>query len=288
MISIIIPVKNEGAYILNTVRGILQSPNVSPYEIIVIDDNSTDGCCDPLRPYADSGQITLHRTSGLGLARAKNRGAEQAQGEILLFCDGHLIVPDNWIDQVIAPIQEQLVDAVSPGIAPHNVPRQVGYGQTWTPELKVEWLHLPQGVTPVPILPGGCMAVRSSVFRQVQGFDSGFQVWGYEDQEFSLNLWLQGYILAVNPQVTVLHVFRQTFPYLVSSDHVNYNLLRMAYTHFNYSRIQKVLKLISSPHRPDELVRQVQAGRCGERRNRFLASRVHNDDWFMEQFGISF
>ncbi len=288
MISIVIPVKNEGAYILNTVNSILQSPNETPYEIIVIDDHSDDGCCEPLKPYAAAGQLTLHRTTGLGLARAKNLGAELALGDILLFCDGHLIVPPYWVDRISAPLRDGALDGVTPGIAPHDATGQVGYGQTWNEKLQVQWLTRPTELSPVPILPGGCMAVRASVFQQVQGFDSGFRVWGYEDQEISLNLWLQGYTLGVNPEVTILHVFRQQFPYPVRNEHVNYNLLRLAYTHFNYARIQKVVKLIGDNRHSQELIQQVQAGRSGERRNHFLASRVYNDDWYMERFGIPF
>ena len=70
MVSIVIPVKNEGVHILNTVN----NPAVSqrtPYEIIVIDDHSDDGCAN--RSSLRRGRSThAHRTNGLGLAGPKS------------------------------------------------------------------------------------------------------------------------------------------------------------------------------------------------------------------------
>jgi glycosyltransferase involved in cell wall biosynthesis len=289
LVSIIIPVKNEGALILNTVNSIRQAPNKTPYEIIVIDDNSTDSCCDPLQPLAAAGQLTLTKAPPNNQTPPRNLGATLARGEILVFCDAHLLVPPGWIDQLTEPLRTGIVDAICPAIAPHNAPERAGYGQTWQSDLTVRWLDHPGRLAPVPLLPGGCLAIRAAVFWQVQGFDSGFRGWGYEDQEISLNLWLQGHSLCVQPSVKILHVFRQTFPYPVQTQNVNYNLLRLACTHFNQQRLQKVIDLLTSRYGPvDDLLQQVQADGVAERRQHFLASRVYDDDWFMAQFAIPF
>lgn len=74
----------------------------------------------------------------------------------------------------------------------------------------------------------------------IGGFERGFRVWGREDEEISLKLWLFGYQCCVLPDIKVYHVFRsETQPFPLTWDDINYNLLRMAYSHFNEERIEK-------------------------------------------------
>ncbi|MFZ5595887.1 MAG: glycosyltransferase [Bacillota bacterium] len=286
--SIIIPAKNEGRNVFNTVRSVMGARNSTPCEIIVIDDGSEDGCCDFLRGQGFLKNVAVYRTPGLGSAAARNVGAGRAGGEILIFCDAHIFVEQNWVDRLVDTLLEGRVDAVCPAIAPHDRPNDVAGGVTWDERLNFKWLPRPPKLSPVPLLPGGCFAVRADVFGAVGGFERGFMVWGREDEEISLKMWLFGYRLGVNPFVKVLHVFRRRHPYTVAWEHVDYNLLRMAYSHFKNERVAKTIDLIRH-HSCNQLVeRRIHESDVFDQRKEYFRKRKRDDDWFFERFRIPF
>lgn len=287
--SIIIPCKNEGHNVKMTVDSILEATPVNRnVEIIVVDDASGDGCCYFLKKNGKYDYIKLLSTPGLGAACARNLGASAARGEYLIFCDAHITVPKGWPGDLLDAFGHTEAGAASPAIGALANPAAAGYGQTWNERLEVEWLPPPPGMEAmaVPLLPGGCLAVRTTAFHAVEGFDSGFIVWGHEDVELSLKLWLFGYSLYTVPTVKILHHFRDKHPYPVKLDHVHYNLLRMAYSHFNEERIGKVLDLIGSGR--NKISARVLKGGAIEQRRHYFARRKYNDDWFMNKFGIAF
>ncbi len=288
LISIIIPAKNEGNNVRSTLGSLLEAKTAYPFEVIVVDDDSDDGCCDFLSSDQKPENVRLISTDGVGAANARNVGAEFSNGELLIFCDAHLFFEDYWLDRLIAPILGGQADATSPGIAPTNAPDVVGYGQTLDENLQVKWHgRLQDEPFETAILPGGCLAVSREAFFHVCGFEKGFQVWGYEDVEFSIKLWLFGYCCMVVPEVVILHLFREAHPYQVTCSHVDYNLLRMAYIHFNDQRIDRCRQLIVHSNRDSIDLMLVQDG-IMEQRDIYFSNRRYDDDWFMQKFVINF
>lgn len=81
--SIIIPAYNAEAYLKRCLVSIL-SQNFNDYEVIVIDDGSTDGTPNILQQYP---QVKVISQTNHGMATARNRGLEMAQGDYILFVD---------------------------------------------------------------------------------------------------------------------------------------------------------------------------------------------------------
>lgn len=287
VVSLIFPVKNEGKHIQNTIQSAIQIKTEVSFETIIVDDASEDGSCDFCSSLSTQ-NIHLIRTNGVGLARAKNLGAQCATGDFFIFCDGHLYFEDFWIDHLLDPIQRGVADATNPCIADADFPNHRGYGMTWGKDLNVQWNPGLSIAFPSPLLAGGCFAISKQVFFQVGGFDQGFRVWGYDDQEISLKLWLFGFKCYVQPKVKILHIFRRTSPpYLLTPDDINTNLLRMAYSHFNQKRINQCKKLIKNSD-PNHIEKLVLKSGVLEQREKYLSRRKYNDDWFMKTFHIPF
>lgn len=287
--SVILPVKNEGLNIKVTVDSLLRTVSQIPFEILVVDDNSEDRCCSFLSdpPYTLP-RIKLITTSGLGASGARNAGAAAARGEILVFCDAHVTVPHDWLDRLYKRFLTPEVAGVSPGIASMADPTAVGYGQTWSSRLEIKWLPRPSGLTAVPLLPGGCQAFRREAFLAVGGYDRGFKVWGHEDEEISFKMWLFGYSLFVDPDFSVMHLFRPRHPYHVATEHVKYNFLRMACSHFSEKRLASSLAMVSGERHFEKLLASVLLSDVWEQRKDYLSGRVRDDGWFMERFKIPF
>lgn len=99
-ISIIIPVLNEAAGIIQTLQR-LQTYRTQGAEIIVVDGGSEDGTLHVARSWADT--VT---TSPRGRGRQMNAGAVLAQGRILLFLHADTLLPPSALTSIIAVIDK--------------------------------------------------------------------------------------------------------------------------------------------------------------------------------------
>jgi len=286
LISIIFPVKNEGNNVRKTLDSLFSIQTKYPFEVIVIDDGSTDDCCDFIK-VVHYDTVSLYETDGVGAANARNVGAQKAKGEYLIFCDAHLKFEDWWIDRLLEPLLTNQTDAVAPAIASFEKPNFIGYGQTLRFNLRIQWNQKRSAFFETAVLPGGCFAISKEVFEKVGGFETGFKTWGHEDIELSIKLWLFGFRCHCQPNVKVLHLFRKKHPYKVSFDDVNYNLLRMAYSHFKNERIEKCKKLIFHGSAKKIELEVIRDGVENQRRE-YLKKRKYNDDWYFSKFEIDF
>ncbi|MGQ5395529.1 MULTISPECIES: glycosyltransferase family 2 protein [unclassified Paenibacillus] len=287
LVSIIIPAKNEGTYVESTVASVVASKSGYPFEIVIVDDESIDRCCDFITSHKEVSRIKLIRTQGIGAAKARNLGAGISKGRYMIFCDAHLSFEDLWIDRLLEPIEAGLTDGICPAIAQMDLPHIAGYGQTLDQRLQVQWNGWQATPFPCAILPGGCFAISREVFFDIGGFDEGFKTWGYEDVEISLKMWLFGYKCYTLPEVKILHLFRKSHPYHISWEPIYYNFMRMAYSHFSEERIQRCKKLITYAN-ADHIESLVVEDGVLEQRHKYFSRRKYIDDWFMERFEIPF
>jgi glycosyltransferase involved in cell wall biosynthesis len=286
-ISIIFPAKNEGENVRTTLDSLFSITTKYPFEAIVVDDGSVDNCCHFINDYPKKEHIKLIRTNGIGAANARNVGVENAKGQYFIFCDAHLQFENWWIDRLIEPLMSGKTDAVTPGISAVGNSQFVGYGQSLTPKLEIKWNSKQAGLFETAVLPGGCFAIPRAVFEGVGGFEKGFITWGHEDVELSIKLWLFGYRCHVQPDAKIIHLFRQSHPYQVRYEDVIYNLLRMAYSHFNNVRIEKC-KQINSHRIARRIEPLVLNGGVMLQREAYFRKRKYDDDWYFKKFNIDF
>jgi glycosyltransferase involved in cell wall biosynthesis len=101
LVSIIIPTLNEEQHIANCLISI-QNQDFNDYEIIVIDNGSTDSTKDILKLFR---KITIIDNNTIQSAGgSKNIGAHAANGDILIFLDADEVIGDNFILELIKPI----------------------------------------------------------------------------------------------------------------------------------------------------------------------------------------
>lgn len=288
-VSIIIPVKNEGSHIQKTLDSLFSARTRRDFEVIVVDDASTDGCCDFLQEdsFRHKKKVSLCQTKGVGAANARNLGAEKAAGKYLVFCDAHLDFEDGWLDRILEPIEKKQTDATTPAIGSVNNPGFTGYGQTLKFNLRIKWNNKQNRMFETAVLPGACFAVPKKVFKDTGGFERGFKTWGYEDIEFSIKMWLFGYRCHCIPKAKILHLFRKAQPYEISLEDIYYNLMLMAYSHFNQNRIEKCRKIIGRKIAVP-IEKEVIKNGVLKQRKQYFKKRKHSDDWYFQKFNIDF
>jgi glycosyltransferase involved in cell wall biosynthesis len=91
-ISVIIPAFNEEKFLGNCLFS-LKEQDFKDFEIIVVDNNSTDKTAEIAKKFG----AILVSEKNQGVAFARNRGAKIAKGEILVFTDADTILPKNWL-----------------------------------------------------------------------------------------------------------------------------------------------------------------------------------------------
>jgi len=290
VISVVISSRNEAENLTDTVACLLENPHGAGFEIVVVDDGSNDGSGEAkARRFAGDPRVRVLRAEGLGVARARNLGAKAAHGEILVFLDGHCWCPPGWLERLSAPLADPRVGLTGPAFADLvSDDGACGYGVAWRePDLSMSWLDQ-QADTPyqVPLLPGGCGAMRRELFDRLGGHDAGMGRWGYEGEELSLNVWLSGYEVWVVPDCVVRHLFRASHPYPVESAGVLHNRLRLAAVHFSCQRLARVLERFRDEPEFGGAIATLIQGDTARRRRVCQKSRARDDEWWCQRFAV--
>lgn len=293
-VSIIIPCKNEVNTIKTTINSIVKSKNNLNFEIIVVDDGSTDSSTNFIKQdlakeiYKD---IVLIKTDNLGVAGARNAGAKVAKGDYLFFCDAHVLVPDYWLDKLVGTLKERDVHIVTPCITNMLDTSSVGYGITLNNMFTANWItNKPSKVTEIPSVCGCTFGIVKDTFINIYEFDKFFRGYGSEDFELCLKAWLYGYKVVVNPDITVKHLFKTKRSYKIISSDVIFNMLCLAYYHLKKDRIVKVIDILNNKECFNIAADKIKTNKklILEQRDKYFSERVYDDDFFFEKFNIPF
>lgn len=115
LVSVTIPAYNCAPFIAETLESILAQTYAS-IELIVVDDGSTDGTAEVIKPYMD--RIVYHRQRNAGLGAARNAGMKLARGEFVAWCDADdLSEPDRLATQAAYLTHNQEVMAIGSDFA---------------------------------------------------------------------------------------------------------------------------------------------------------------------------
>ena len=117
-ISIVIPVYNEADELDSCLRAIANQ-SVRPFEVIVIDNNSTDNSAAIAQRYQFVTVITEPRQ---GAIHARNAGFNAASGDIIGRIDADTRVADDWVVTLQTIFTDYAVDAVSGSVSYHDLP----------------------------------------------------------------------------------------------------------------------------------------------------------------------
>ncbi len=285
-LSVVLPANNESVMLKRTVEQFVATlPPDS--EVIVVDNGSTDGCADFLAEGTWENVHLIRSAEPLGVATARNRGLAAARGEVVVFSDAHIDVPERWWEPLVRTLNLPNVGVAAPGIGVMGRPGyRIACGQRIAgTNLRLEWLPLKSAEPrPVPTLGGGFMAMRRETLDQAGAFDDGMPQWGSEDMELCVRYWLLGYEVWVVPEVTVLHYFRKARPYGTHWHLLTHNLLRVALLHFNRRRIARVASALRNGVRFGAALAQAVESDVWQKRAEFEARRVRDDDWLFEKF----
>jgi glycosyltransferase involved in cell wall biosynthesis len=199
-ISTIVPVYNGSKYLERCLDALLAS-SYSDYEVIVVDDASTD---DSIEIARRKGVTVLPLPKWMGPSAGRNSAAEIARGDILLFVDADVVVRPDTISKVAADF------AADPKIAAlfgsyDDEPAEKNFLSQYK-NLQHHFVHQ-QGNPEASTFWTGCGAVRRVVFETLGGLDPN---WRLEDIEFGYRVRRAGHRILLDKNLQVKHLKRWT------------------------------------------------------------------------------
>uniref|UniRef100_A0A3P9AI73 Polypeptide N-acetylgalactosaminyltransferase n=1 Tax=Esox lucius TaxID=8010 RepID=A0A3P9AI73_ESOLU len=233
--SVVIAFYNEAwSTLLRTVHSVLEtSPDVLLREVVLVDDYSDRAHLkEPLENYISTlKKVRLIRARKReGLVRARLLGASITTGDVLTFLDCHCECHEGWLEPLLHRIKEEPSAVVCPVIdvidwntfqylGNPGEPQIGGFDWrlvfTWHPVPEYEQRRRRSAIDVIrsPTMAGGLFAVSKNYFHYLGTYDTGMEVWGGENLEFSFRIWQCGGSLEVHPCSHVGHVFPKKAPY---------------------------------------------------------------------------
>lgn len=164
--SVIVPALNEQEFIVKCINSI-KNQTISPYEVIVVDNGSTDKTAE----ISEKLGCRVVKEKKRGLSHARNKGARVAQGDILCFFDADGIVSKNWLKQATRALSNRKVMAVvGLNVVTHeNLAKHVWYNtETLFNYLGIFFRHV---LFNQLFLGGNRLAIRKEIFWKLGGFE---------------------------------------------------------------------------------------------------------------------
>ncbi len=209
LVSVIVPVHNSARYIPKCL-GAINKSDYDQIELIVVDDGSRD---DSASLAESLGAIVLKLDTNSGQARARNIGAQKANGNILVFIDSDVVIQPTTITQIVESFQANPQVVALFGSYDQNPPEQNFVSQYRN--LFHHYTH--QNANPDAVtFWTGCGAIYRDLFLDLGGFDESY--YAMEDIELGYRIHQSGKKILLDKNLLVTHLKQWTFLYLIKTD----------------------------------------------------------------------
>ncbi|MDA3835588.1 MAG: glycosyltransferase, partial [Spirochaetales bacterium] len=212
--SIIIVTYNSLPDVKQCVSSIVSNTSLL-YELIIVDNSSTDGTQEYLKTLANA--KTILNSTNNGFSRACNQGIKEAEGDYIVLLNPDTAVTKNWDARMIAHFKEG-VGAVGPvsnyvaGLQKFEFYKKepvVGEIDINTLAVKLYQWNRGQGVE-TKLLIGFCLMIKKEVIEKIGMLDEDLFL-GNDDLEYSLRLRNNGYKLLVATDTFIYHKGQASF-----------------------------------------------------------------------------
>jgi hypothetical protein len=219
-LSIVIITHNAQKLLENCLNSIYKNTKKPSFEIIVVENSSTDGTLEMLNQFPKI-QVTKNQCNR-GVGPARNQGMRLAKGRYLLLLDADTTVTINALDtlvefmdnnpqvgicgpKLVSPTNElQFTCRRFPTVFTKILRRApLPFVQhLLKAELLVDWDH--NSVREVDYVIGACQIIRKEAFEQVGYLDENI-FYGPEDVDYCVRMWRKDWKVYYNPSATVIH-----------------------------------------------------------------------------------
>jgi glycosyltransferase involved in cell wall biosynthesis len=203
VLSVIVPTHNRADALDLTLSGLAKQSFELPWEVIVVNNNSSDNTEEIVELHQKSFPVRLrllHETNP-GPAAARNKGAFAAEGKYLIFIDNDIIVQENFLKNFYVDLQKYegnwIVGSVKQLARFDKTP--FGRFRSGLEDQSRNEVH------EIDIITGQGTAMLRSQFLELKGFDEGFHFASGEDRELAIRAKSKGIRIFCDPNIISLH-----------------------------------------------------------------------------------
>jgi glycosyltransferase involved in cell wall biosynthesis len=197
LLSIVIPTYNRQPILEKCLNALEQQTTIAPYEIVVVDDGSTDGTV-PWLQNANLPHVRLLQQEHQGAAAARNLGVQSAQGRIIIFIDSDLVVTEVFLQSHLDALQQAQAQGSDRLFTYGTVINTCNFDHPTSEPFKVTDYSRAYFAT-------GNVAIDRRWLEEAGLFDTSFQLYGWEDLELGVRLKKLGLKLVKCPQAVGYH-----------------------------------------------------------------------------------
>lgn len=206
--SIVIPTYNQLGFLRPCIESIIANTG-APYEIIVVDNASTDGTADYLRSLGGQVRFRVLETNR-GFAGGTNVGLMMAKGTTMMLLNNDTLVTPNWLENMLACLHSDVkIGMVGPVTNFISGSQQVAvpyeHPKHMPPFAAANNISNPARWRRTDRLVGFCVLFRRELFEAVGYLDEGFLIGNFEDEDFNVRVRMLGRTLMVAEDSFIHH-----------------------------------------------------------------------------------
>mgnify|MGYP002515285135 FL=1 len=228
LVSIIVLTYNNLAMNKQCIGSILQKTAYANYELIVVDNHSTDGTVDYLKEL-DAKKIpnvtVILNEENLGFAGGNNSGIEKAKGEYVILLNNDTVVTRGWITNLTKHMEHNSKYAMCNPVT-NSIGNESKIAVKYSNKVEMEEFaylytgtHMGQEYTDVDRLPLFATIIRKSIMEEVGMLDDEYKIGMFEDDDFAESVLNAGYKIAIVEDAFVHHINNGSFKKLEDEEY---------------------------------------------------------------------
>lgn len=233
-ITVVVPVFNARQRAKKCLASLVRQ-NYENYEIILVDDCSSDGTYELVKRSVDQSKRTRIRQTpeNLGAAAARNLGIKEARGEYIAFTDCDCVVDNHWVEGLIECLITKKGEVAGGGV---KTPQEIGFFARSLGTLRKPGPKLvsEDEAEDIPT----CNAIfKKALLERMNCFDETFESSGGEDTDLCARIKQENIPIYYTPKAIVWHYHKSGFiPFIKWRFNSGIGLSRFARKHFLESK----------------------------------------------------